>query len=76
MDKTQTARRKLLVLAACLTVLASGAALADPLNVQATMLPKEQIRLDFKDGSGHFVLIVRREGVASGTGLLLTPAQP
>ncbi|MBC3885846.1 hypothetical protein H8K27_11945 [Undibacterium sp. FT31W] len=34
------------------------------------MIPKEQIRLDFKDGSGHFVLMVRREGQASGTGLL------
>ncbi|OIQ67795.1 hypothetical protein GALL_506230 [mine drainage metagenome] len=47
-----------------------GAAMADPLNVQATMVPKEQIKLDFKDGSGHFVLMVRREGTASGTGLL------
>jgi hypothetical protein len=45
-------------------------AMADPLNVQAIMVPKEQIRLDFKDGSGHFVLMVRREGNASGTGLL------
>ncbi|MBC3870853.1 hypothetical protein HV832_01585 [Undibacterium oligocarboniphilum] len=34
------------------------------------MIPKEQIRLDFKDGSGHFVLMVRREGQTSGTGLL------
>lgn len=42
---------------------------ADPLSVQATMVPKEQIKLDFKDGSGHFVLMVRREGLASGTGL-------
>ena len=48
----------------------SSAAIADPLNVQATMVPKEQIKLDFKDGSGHFVLMVRREGTAAGTGLL------
>jgi len=53
----------------CAAVLA-GPALADPLNVQATMVPKEQIRLDFKDGSGHFVLMVRREGTVTGTGLL------
>lgn len=46
------------------------AAMAEPLNVQATMVPKEQIKLDFKDGSGHFVLMVRREGAASGAGLL------
>ena len=45
-------------------------ALADPLSVQATMVPKEQIKLDFKDGSGHFVLMVRREGNATGTGVL------
>ena len=34
------------------------------------MVPKEQIKLDFEDSSGHFVLMVRREGTASGTGLL------
>ena len=45
-------------------------AMAEPLNVQAVMVPKEQIRLDFKDGSGHFVLMVRREGAATGTGIL------
>lgn len=50
--------------------LVAGPALADPLNVQATMVPKEQIKLDFKDGSGHFVLMVRREGHAAGEGLL------
>lgn len=50
--------------------LAAGVAThADPLAIQATMVPKEQIKLDFKDGSGHFVLMVRREGLASGTGL-------
>lgn len=51
------------------TLAMGSAAMADPLNVQATMVPKEQIRLDFKDGSGHFVLMVRREGTATGTGL-------
>jgi hypothetical protein len=43
--------------------------MAEPLSVRATMIPKEQIKLDFKDGSGHFVLMVRREGKASGSGL-------
>lgn len=47
----------------------AGSAMADPLSVRATMVPKEQIKLDFKDGSGHFVLMVRREGTASGSGL-------
>ena len=31
---------------------------------------ENDIKLDFKDGSGHFVLMVRREGTAAGTGLL------
>lgn len=48
----------------------AGSAMAEPLSVRATMVPKEQIKLDFKDGSGHFVLMVRREGTASGSGLL------
>lgn len=52
------------------TLSMGSAAMAEPLNVQATMVPKEQIKLDFKDGSGHFVLMVRREGTATGTGLL------
>ena len=62
--------RKLAFLAVCTASLASGLAIADPLNIQATMVPKEQIRLDFKDGTGHFVLMVKREGQAAGTGLL------
>ncbi len=47
----------------------AGSAMAEPLSVRATMVPKEQIKLDFRDGSGHFVLMVRREGTASGSGL-------
>ncbi len=48
----------------------SFGAAAEPLDIQAVMTPKEQIRLDFKDGSGHFVLMVRREGKATGSGPL------
>lgn len=55
------------VLASSLVI--AGTAMSEPLNVRAAMVPKEQIKLDFKDGSGHFVLMVRREGTASGTGL-------
>ena len=60
----------ILATACLLSALAAVPAMADPLNVQATMVPKEQIKLDFKDGSGHFVLMVRREGTATGSGLL------
>jgi hypothetical protein len=68
--KHPSSLRKLAAFAFCAASLGAGSALADPLNVQATMVPKEQIKLDFKDGSGHFVLMVRREGNASGSGLL------
>lgn len=61
--------RKLATLTLCAATIVAGSAMADPLNVQATMVPKEQIKLDFKDGSGHFVLMVKREGSATGTGL-------
>ncbi|MDT8343406.1 MAG: hypothetical protein RQ752_03125 [Thermohalobaculum sp.] len=49
--------------------LAVPAALAEPLAVEAVMSPKEQLRLDFEDGSKHFLLMVRREGTAAGQGL-------
>lgn len=48
----------------------AGVAQAEEVKVEATMSPKEQIKLDFKDGSGHFVLMVRREGKAEGSGPL------
>ena len=48
----------------------SGYATAADLNIKAVMMPKEQIRLDFADGSRHFVLAVRREGKAEGNGAL------
>ena len=65
-----SALRNFASLALCAASLSTGSAMADPLNIQATLVPKEQIKLDFKDGSGHFVLMVKREGEAAGTGLL------
>ena len=48
--------------------IAAAATAAAELDIKAVMSPKEQIRLNFKDGSQHFVLQVRREGRAIGTG--------
>ena len=45
-------------------------AVADAMKIDAVMSPKEQIKLDFKDDSKHFVLFVRREGMAEGSGPL------
>lgn len=63
----KTRGRGLIFVASSLFIATAQAA---PVDVQATMVPREQIKLDFKDGSGHFVLMVRREGTASGSGLL------
>lgn len=43
---------------------------AEPIKIEAVLAPKEQMRLDFADGSKRFVLLVRREGTAEGTGPL------
>jgi len=51
-------------------VILAQAALAEPVKVEAVMSPKEQMKLDFADGSKRFVLFVRREGKAEGTGAL------
>jgi hypothetical protein len=47
-----------------------GTASADPLAVKAVMSPKEQIQVDLPTSQKHFVLFVRREGKAAGTGVL------
>jgi hypothetical protein len=63
------------VLLQVLTVCVLGAAAAlpataEPMSVEAVLSPKEQMRLNFADGSKHFVLLVRREGQAEGSGPL------
>jgi hypothetical protein len=68
MMKASLGRLKLGALA---TVLAACApAYAAPIALEAVVATKEQVRLDFADGSKHFVAMVRREGSASGNGPL------
>ena len=43
---------------------------ADPVRFETVVSPKDVIRLDFADGSKHFVAMMRREGKASGEGIL------
>jgi len=50
------------------TVLA-GSATAEPVAVEALLTAQEQMRIDFADNSGHWVLAVRREGQAEGSGV-------
>lgn len=56
-------------LAACFGA-TTTAALAEPVKIEAALAPKEQIKLDFADGSKQFVLMIRREGKATGNGPL------
>ena len=55
---------------ALLATLAAGAAHAEQIQMEAVMTPKQSIRLDFADASKHFVLMVQREGKATGSGPL------
>lgn len=42
---------------------------ADPVSVEVLLTPQEQMKFEFADGSNHFVLAVRREGKAEGSGV-------
>jgi len=51
-------------------IIASSASFAADLSVKAVMAPTNVLKMDFKDGSKHFVAMVRREGTAEGSGAL------
>ncbi|MET4129034.1 hypothetical protein [Roseovarius sp. MBR-6] len=51
-------------------MLISSAALAAPVSVTTVLDPQEQMRFEMGDGTPHFVLAVRREGVSEGEGAL------
>jgi len=55
---------------ALITLANAVSANAENIAVKAVMAPQESIKMDFADGSKHFVLMVRREGTAEGTGSL------
>lgn len=48
----------------------SAPAMAEPMTIEAVMSPTQSMKLDFKDDSKRFVLLVVREGEAEGTGPL------
>ena len=56
----------LLGLAFCLS---TAGATAEPMTLDVVLSPKDEIRLDFKDDSRHFVLLTQREGSADGSGV-------
>lgn len=61
-------RRTLFVLFAL--ALAAVPAAAQPVSVRAVMSPREEIRANLPTGKPHFVLFVKREGKATGSGFL------
>lgn len=63
-------KRLVLAAIAAIAFAATFSASAAEVSVKAVMAPKEQMRLDFSDGSKHFLLMVRREGKSAGTGPL------
>lgn len=58
------------VIAAAFLVLASGAALAAPMRIEAVITPKADSKLEFEDGSKRYLLAAHREGEAAGNGPL------
>lgn len=48
--------------------LIGGSALAEPVSVTGVLMPQESIKFELGDGSKHFVLAVRREGIFEGSG--------
>lgn len=58
----------LAIVIAAAAALAGGNAVAAPVSVEILLTPQEQMKFELADGSKHFVLAVRREGKAEGTG--------
>lgn len=60
----------ILSLVSALPLFLASAAAAASVGVKATMRPAEQIYTELPAPGKHFVLLVRREGRANGTGIL------
>jgi hypothetical protein len=59
-----------LVAAAALCATAGTPVEAAPVKVEAVLLPKAELKLEFADGSNRYVLATQREGKATGNGPL------
>lgn len=51
------------------SALSISAAQAEPVSVEVVLETQESFKFEFADGSKHFVLAVKREGVAEGDGV-------
>ena len=61
-------RSPFILTVAAVAALVGGSAAADPVSIEVLLKPQEQMKFAFADGSKHFVLAVRREGKAEGSG--------
>jgi hypothetical protein len=61
-------KKTLVSLLLATTVITATAASAAEISIEAVMAPKESIKMNFEDGSKHFVLMVHRAGTAKGSG--------
>ena len=61
----------MLVTAATLLGTTIASVEAAPVKVEVVVSPKEQMRLDFADGSKRYLVMVKREGKATGNGPLV-----
>jgi hypothetical protein len=70
--RTVTARHAFWIAAVIPVVLGAAPTFvnAASVEIESVVSPRELIRLDFADGSKHFVAMMRREGKATGRGML------
>lgn len=59
-----------LIAAAAFCAFANGAAMAEPMKIEAVITPKSESKLELADGSKRFLLATQREGRAAGNGPL------
>lgn len=69
-EKTKAMKFRHTAALALFATVAAVSAHAETVQMEAVVTPKQSIRLDFADASNHFVLMVQREGKATGTGPL------
>lgn len=55
-------KRNIFILATALICASATNVTAEPIEMTMVLSPVENIRIPFKDGTGHFVLLEQRQG--------------
>ncbi len=61
---------KKLIISGLIALVSSAAFAEENVSVHARMVPQESMKMNFSDGTKHFVLLVHREGKSKGVGAL------